>query len=116
MMRDAALAVLDAASIILADTTGECARILMGLRQPDNIFLPNKWVFPGGRVEASDRAVVCRDCLTPDDEAALMHGLPGDTETSWATTVALAAIRELCEETGVALGLAASGDDMLADV
>ncbi len=115
-MRDASLAILDAASIILADTTGEGARILMGLRQPDNVFLPNKWVFPGGRVEAGDSAIGCRDRLAPDDEAALMHGLPDGTHPSWATTVALAAIRELFEETGVALGLAAAGDDLLADV
>jgi 8-oxo-dGTP pyrophosphatase MutT (NUDIX family) len=120
MMQDAAPhagpRILDAASIVLIDGVGTGARILMGLRQPDNIFLPNQWVFPGGRVEASDRAVVCQDRLAPDDEVALMHGLAADTEASWATTVALAAIRELFEETGVALGLAAAGDDMLGDV
>ncbi len=115
-MRDAAPAILDAASIILADTTRDGVRILMGLRQPDNVFLPNKWVFPGGRVEDSDRAIVCRDRLAHHDEAALMHGMPEDRDPSWATTVALAAIRELFEETGVALGRASAGDDLLADV
>ena len=112
----AAPCILDAASIILIEGVGLGARILMGRRQPDNIFLPNKWVFPGGRVEASDRDIACQDRLAPHDEAALMHGLNGSRDASWATTVALAAIRELFEETGVALGLAAVGDDDLADV
>lgn len=88
----------------------------MGLRQPNNIFLPNKWVFPGGRVEASDSAIVGTDRLTPSDEAALMHGMPQDRDSSWAVAVALAAIRELFEETGVVLGVAPLGDDALADV
>lgn len=115
-MRTSAPAILDAASIVLADTTGDGARILMGLRQPDNVFLPNKWVFPGGRVEASDQAIVCRDRLAPHDEAALMHGFADDTNPTWAATIALAAIRELFEETGVALGATAAVDDLLADV
>ena len=115
-MKDAAPQILDAASIILIDGTAPSARILMGLRQPDNIFLPNKWVFPGGRVEASDREIACTDCLTPQDEAALMHGLPEDAATAWATTLALAAVRELYEETGVALGQAAADGDALDDV
>ncbi len=115
-MPDVTPRLLDAASIILIDASITAPRLLMGLRQPDNIFLPNKWVFPGGRVEASDREIVCTDCLTPHDEAALMHGMPEETSPSWAVTVALAAIRELCEETGVALGQAAADSDALDDV
>ncbi len=115
-MQDVAPRILDAASIVLIDTSTSAPRLLMGLRQPDNIFLPNKWVFPGGRVEASDRQIVCMDRLTPNDVAALMHGMPDETSPSWAVTVALAAIRELCEETGVALGLAAHDGDALDDV
>ena len=115
-MHDAAPRILDAASIILTEGIGTGARILMGLRQPNNIFLPDKWVFPGGRVEASDREIGCTDCLTPHDEASLMHGMDGGLDASWATTVALAAIRELFEETGVALGIAARDGDTLDDV
>ncbi len=120
MMQDAAPhaapCILDAASIILIDSSTPAPRFLMGLRQPDNVFLPNKWVFPGGRVEASDSAIVCWDRLAHHDEAALMCGMPDGTNPTWAATIALAAIRELFEETGVALGLTAASDDTLADV
>ena len=112
-MHDAAPRILDAASIILIDGHGQDARLLMGLRQPGNVFLPNKWVFPGGRVEAHDRNITCSDRLTSHDVAALMHGMPGNRDASWAASVALAAIRELFEETGVALGHAARDGDAL---
>ena len=37
----------DAATLILLD--GD--RVLMGRRAPGHVFMPSKWVFPGGRVD-----------------------------------------------------------------
>ncbi|MGL4397258.1 MAG: NUDIX domain-containing protein [Hyphomicrobium sp.] len=82
----------DAASLVLIDTRdGEMPRILMGRRQPGNVFLPNKWVFPGGRCETDDShaAAALADAASED------NGL-----TAFAST----AVRELFEETGIILG------------
>lgn len=80
-------AIRDAACIILIDGTASSSRILMGRRRVDQIFLPDKWVFPGGRVDTCDR-----EC--PADER--FTGLP-----PWLRPFAGAAIRELQEETGL---------------
>jgi 8-oxo-dGTP pyrophosphatase MutT (NUDIX family) len=41
----------DAATLILYRTTPDGPRILMGCRSEGHDFMPNKYVFPGGRVE-----------------------------------------------------------------
>lgn len=97
--------ILDAASILLVDQHGGRARLLMGLRRPDNVFLPNKWVFPGGRLEAADHKVVAATPVHAGDAAALAYGLPVAAPNAIATALALAAVRELYEETGHALAL-----------
>ena len=40
----------DAASIVLVDSRGQEPRILMGKRAAKHKFMPNIYVFPGGRV------------------------------------------------------------------
>lgn len=82
----------------------------MGKRQPDNVFLPDKWVFPGGRLEAADALIACHGRLNPADEAALMQRIPGAPPSHFAKSLALAAIRELFEETGYALAAAHTGE------
>jgi 8-oxo-dGTP pyrophosphatase MutT (NUDIX family) len=42
--------------------------------------------------------------------------LDGGHDASWATTIALAAIRELFEETGIALGITAADGDALENL
>jgi 8-oxo-dGTP pyrophosphatase MutT (NUDIX family) len=66
----------------------------MGRRHADQVFLPDKWVFPGGRVEDDDRALADRfqGAFGPAD---LAHEIK---------SFALAAVRELCEETGLIIG------------
>ena len=52
-----AKSVRNAASLIVVDRSGGAARVLMGKRHAGHRFMPNKFVFPGGAVEAADRRV-----------------------------------------------------------
>ena len=47
----------DAATLILLDRTKRVPKVLMGRRHASHVFLPGKFVFPGGRVDPSDRAM-----------------------------------------------------------
>ena len=99
-------AILDAASVLLVDAANGAPRVLMGLRQASNVFLPNKWVFPGGRLEAGDSDAPCAGTLDPGDEYALRQRLlPARDAQSLPQALAYAAVRELLEETGHALAL-----------
>jgi 8-oxo-dGTP pyrophosphatase MutT (NUDIX family) len=85
----------DAACAVVIDTTVREPTLLMGRRRADQIFLPNKWVFPGGRVDDDDRALVAsfeREAFTPADLAPEIRPF------------VLAALRELTEEAGLVIG------------
>ncbi len=58
---DGATPVLNAACLILIDRSDAEARILMGRRLASQVFLPNKWVFPGGRVDKGDHERAAAD-------------------------------------------------------
>ncbi len=98
----------DAATLVIVDHTGREPRILMGRRRPDQVFLPNTYVFPGGRVEASDRAAARHHALAPRESACVQRHMPGKPSDRRASALALAALRETYEETGVLVGT--SGD------
>lgn len=88
-----------AASIILARRAAPTAsgpgaiRILMGQRGASAVFMPSKYVFPGGRVDAGD---ACPNLpLGADCQRRLAQG------TAPAAAVVGCALRELAEETGL---------------
>jgi len=97
-------AIRNAATVIVMRDRATAPRILMGQRGAKAAFMPNKFVFPGGAVDAEDAQVplsrplpaLCETRLGEDSPAGLAHPL------------AVAAIRELWEETGLILG--ARGD------
>lgn len=84
----------DAACLLVADLSGTEPKLLMGKRHSNQVFLPNKWVFPGGRVEDDDRhfAQTFAGSFSPTD---LAHEI---------RPFVLAGIRELFEETGLLIG------------
>jgi 8-oxo-dGTP pyrophosphatase MutT (NUDIX family) len=86
----------DAASLILYQQDAGSLRVLMGLRHAGHKFLPNRMVFPGGRVDAEDFGAETASAL-PDH--ALAH-----LEPHLALALGHAAARELAEETGLSLG------------
>src|ERR1700735_2314703 len=47
----------DAATLILIDRSGPVPKVLVGKRHDKVVFMPGKFVFPGGRVDKSDNRV-----------------------------------------------------------
>ncbi|WP_323785120.1 NUDIX hydrolase [Thalassovita sp.] len=93
-------AIRNAATVIVLRDRLKDPHVLMGQRGANAAFMPNKFVFPGGAVDAEDADIplasqmpeVCRDRLREDTAEDLSHAL------------SVAAIRELWEETGLVLG------------
>lgn len=99
-------ALRNASTVIVLRDSHTTPRILMGQRGAAAAFMPNKFVFPGGAVDAADAAVplgqplasLCRDRLLQDTHDVTPEAL------------ATAAIRELWEETGQLLGIPGGWD------
>ena len=47
----------DAATLILIDRTATKPKVLVGRRHDNVVFMPGKYVFPGGRVDKADNRV-----------------------------------------------------------
>jgi 8-oxo-dGTP pyrophosphatase MutT (NUDIX family) len=93
----------DAATLIILDRRVSAPKVLMGRRHPGHIFMPGMFVFPGGRIEAGDRRMVAAGALHARAEAALNARVPRPSSQR-GRALALAAIRETFEETGLLLG------------
>src|SRR5436853_5536303 len=98
----------DAATLILVDRSGTVPKVLVGKRHDKVVFMPGKFVFPGGRVDKADYRVPCAAPISAELEANLAKGSP-KTPASRAKSLAIAAIREACAETGLCLGRKAEG-------
>jgi 8-oxo-dGTP pyrophosphatase MutT (NUDIX family) len=94
---------VDAATLILVDRTNATPKVLVGRRHDKVVFMPGKFVFPGGRVDASDGRVPVAASIPGELEESLLKGRPKITPAR-ARALAVAAIREACEETGLCLG------------
>jgi 8-oxo-dGTP pyrophosphatase MutT (NUDIX family) len=108
MSPPAALRPRDAATLILLDRSAGAARVLLGKRHPGHAFMPNKYVFPGGALDSADRRMSVAAPLDPLVEAKLMAETRRPSP-ALARALALAAIRETFEETGLAIGVADCG-------
>jgi 8-oxo-dGTP pyrophosphatase MutT (NUDIX family) len=93
----------DAATLILLDRTGPTPKVLMGKRHHGHVFMPSRFVFPGGRVDPDDRRMTVGAPLDPRAEERLMRRVRRPSVAK-ARALALAAIRETYEETGLFLG------------
>lgn len=98
----------DASSLILVDRSGKEPRVLMGRRHPSHKFMPDVFVFPGGRLERADRDMPVFGTLDPDSERRLMDKVQRPN-VGRARGLAAAAIREVYEETGLLLGTRDAG-------
>lgn len=105
---------LDAATLVIVDRSRKVPRMLMGRRHGDQRFMPNVFVFPGGRVERADRTVSVAGCLDRVVEERLMARVTRPS-TGRARALALAAIRETFEETGLMIGTRDHGPPEVAD-
>ena len=93
----------DAATLMLIDRAGPKPKVLLGRRHAGHKFMPGKFVFPGGRIEALDRAMTAASELHPDTQAKLLERVANPSR-EYARGFGLAAVREMAEETGLLLG------------
>jgi 8-oxo-dGTP pyrophosphatase MutT (NUDIX family) len=98
----------DAATLILVDRNADIPKVLVGKRHDKVVFMPGKFVFPGGRVDKSDSRVPVAAPIPSALETNLIKGSP-KIAPSRARALAIAAIREACEETGLCLGRKSDG-------
>lgn len=99
---------VDAASLVLVDRSKRTPRLLLGRRNPALAFMPGKFVFPGGRVDPQDRRVPVYGMLDAESERRLLARVARPS-ASRARALALAAIRETWEETGLLIGTREAG-------
>ena len=93
----------DAATLILIDRSAAVPKVLLGKRHGGHVFMPDKYVFPGGRVEPHDRHVPVAGQLDRHMEEKLMRHVSRPSRDT-ARALAVAAIREVFEETGLLIG------------
>lgn len=89
----------DAATVIVLRDRLTRPAVLMGQRGAQAAFMPNKFVFPGGAVDANDALVPLAGELPAPCSARL-----AEASALSPAAIAAAAIRELWEETGQMLG------------
>jgi 8-oxo-dGTP pyrophosphatase MutT (NUDIX family) len=95
----------DAATLILVDRSAGANRVLMGRRSAGHSFLPGKWVFPGGQIARQDFGAPAASDLHP----GAVQAMSPDLSERRARALAVAAVRETFEETGLLLAAPASG-------
>ena len=94
-------AVRNAATVIVVrERMGADPSILMGQRGSKAAFMPNKFVFPGGAVDATDADVPLASTISEVCHTRLADQAPDGLQAA----LTVAAIRELWEETGLILG------------
>lgn len=91
----------DASTLILIRRDGKTPRVLMGKRAGSHAFMPNLYVFPGGRVDPGDCRVPSADELAEPHLGKLLQARINGPR---ARGLAMAAVRETFEETGVIIG------------
>lgn len=91
----------DAASILLMDRSTPTTRVLMGKRSSAHVFMPDVYVFPGGKRDRPDRALPFTADLHPVVIDNLKRASSKTISHVGARALALAALRELHEETGL---------------
>lgn len=89
-----------AASLLVLREDAAGAAVLMGMRGAGHRFMPNRLVFPGGRVDAPDHRAPAATPLAPP----VLARLERRAKPTLARALALAVARELEEETGLSLG------------
>ncbi|MEO1531623.1 MAG: NUDIX hydrolase [Pseudomonadota bacterium] len=90
-----------AATVILIRRDGPSPRVLMGQRGKAAAFMPSKFVFPGGALDTADADAAA--AFPPPAPLADRLGaqLAGPSDTGLGAALALTAVRELWEETGL---------------
>ena len=94
----------DAGTLVIVEDTRDRPSILMGRRATAHVFMPGRYVFPGGRVDPADLTLAADHPLDVDQCIRLTHQTAAGYGPREAAATALAAIRETYEETGALVG------------
>ena len=94
----------DAATLIIVRHDDAMPKVLLGQRHDSHAFMPNKFVFPGGRLDTSDMRTRVGHDLHPVVQEKLLKRMRGGVSQGRARGLAIAAIRETYEETGLFFG------------
>lgn len=94
---------VDAASLLLVDRSHRMPRVLMGKRNSRHAFMPDVYVFPGGRRERSDNTTSSANPLAAPVVRKLLAFTGSGFREGSARGLAVAAARETEEETGLSL-------------
>lgn len=89
----------NAATVMIIRRDGARPRVLMGRRHGGHSFMPDRWVFPGGRIDRADYRAPFATDLRPDVGGLFDRYLPAGR----GRALALAAVRETWEEAGLLL-------------
>ena len=89
----------DAATLVLVRAGPQGPEVLLGQRHADHAFMPNRYVFPGGGVDRLDHRAPAATPLRADVRARLERA----ASPARAHALAIAAVRETFEETGLML-------------
>jgi 8-oxo-dGTP pyrophosphatase MutT (NUDIX family) len=90
-----------AATVVLCRDGRDGPQVLMGQRGAGAVFMPSKFVFPGGGVDAEDHSVDATGFLDADCRLRLTRHVPEGAPNPEALVAA--ALREVTEETGLSL-------------
>jgi 8-oxo-dGTP pyrophosphatase MutT (NUDIX family) len=93
----------NAATVMIIRRDARKPRVLMGKRHGGHSFMPDRWVFPGGRIDRADYRAPAATDMKPEVAALFDRYLPAGR----GRALAMAAIRETWEETGLLLAHAA---------
>lgn len=88
-----------AATVVLTRADPKGRQVLMGQRGAAAVFMPSKYVFPGGRVDDEDHKTDGQDLLGDTCRRALQQDAAGPSPDA----LVACALRELAEETGLTL-------------
>jgi 8-oxo-dGTP pyrophosphatase MutT (NUDIX family) len=94
----------DAATLVIIRHDDMSPRVLLGQRHAGHAFMPSKYVFPGGRLDAADSHVKPRQDLHPQVLERLILRMRGRPSPARARALAVAAVRETFEEVGLIFG------------
>lgn len=93
----------DAASLILLDRSSKTPRALLGKRGKAHAFMPDLYVFPGGRRDPGDNRVALARPLQDQVLDKLMARTRARFQDTAARGLAVAAAREMMEEAHLSL-------------
>ncbi|MEL6298628.1 MAG: NUDIX hydrolase [Pseudomonadota bacterium] len=99
----------NAATVVVIDMNGGAPRLLMGQRNARQVFMPDVFVFPGGRVDEADANANLATPLSAVERTKLAIDVPDMGPAIAPHALAVTALRELHEETGYRLAPADDG-------